>query len=383
MKLQIKLDELRSLLTRAIVPLKVDPAIGSSLRGFGRLDVANSRLSATVIGPVVACTIGVPLDGSPEDGACACNLEMLADMLAFAPAGEMVDLDFQHATGSGTMGQLHVRVGKSKFKTPCAHPDIFRPVTPEPAAERAEIEKDTLDGAISAVQFASAPNDADNIRSNICLSSHGGKLHAVAMNGIECCICEMGPGTGLKTFLPSKVAKGLSKMLASGTVTLVAGQKNGYLVQDACVIRFPRSPAAEEKFPDVGRLLAVEHVMPVGVPTERLKDMVGASRHVSKAECLLAVAGGELTFWAKSPLDGSEYRASVSCVAGEGDTIEAGMCPDLLGEFLAKVHADSITLEFNPKKNDRGWPWHVKISDGQRLIFFIKTLAVMSVSPGG
>jgi DNA polymerase III sliding clamp (beta) subunit (PCNA family) len=382
MKLQIKLDELRSLLARVIVPLKVDPAAGSSLRGFGRLEVSAGRLSATAIGPVVSCTVGTPLDGTPEDGACACNLEMLADMLAYAPASEIADLDFQRASVGSTMGQLHVRVGKSKFKTPCAHPDVFRPVVPESAAEKVEIQKDSLVDAIEAVQFASAPNDADNVRSNICFSSHGGKLHAVAMNGIECCICEMGPVGDLKAFLPSKVAKGLNKMLVSGPVTLIA-KKNGYLVQDACVVRFPRSPEAEAKFPDVSNLLAVEHVMPVSVPTERLKDMVGASKHVSRAECLLSVSGGELTFWAKSSLDGSEYRASVSCVADEGVAVEAGMCPLMLGEFLSKVKTDSITLEFNPKRNDRGWPWHVKMSDGQRLTFFVKTLAVMSVSPGG
>lgn len=382
MKLQIKLDELRSLLSRVTVPLKVDPAVGSSLRGFGRLEVAAGRLTATAIGPVVSCTIGVPLDGAPEDGACACNLEMLADMLAYAPASETADLDFQRASGGSTMGQLHVRVGKSKFKTPCAHPDVFRPVAPEAILDKAEIQKDDLVEAIEAVQFASAPNDADSVRSNICLSSHGGKLHAVAMNGIECCICEMGQSGGLRAFLPSKVAKGLAKMLADGPVTLAA-QKNGYLVQDGCVVRFPRSPEAEAKFPDVANLLAVEHIMPVSVPTERLKDMVGASKHVSRAECLLSVSAGELTFWAKSPLDGSEYRAFVSCVADEGAAIEAGMCPLMLGEFLSKVKSDSVTLEFNPKRNDRGWPWHIKMSDGQRLTFFVKTLAVMTVSPGG
>ena len=381
MRVTVEPATITKLLSKAVSVLKADPVSGSTSRGFGRLQVAGGRLGVTAIGPTLALTASVPYDDeAAEDGACGCNLESLADMLKFVPSGEKVILDYRHDDGVASF--LLVKVGRSKFKSACLHHEVFKPVVPDGTAFL-KMDSEALVAALAAVEFASMSVDADNVRCNILLTSFGGKVYAAATNGIECGLLETQTlSESGKCFVPSKVARCLSKALTRGEVAIQLADQHVCMVQEGCVLRFSKPLEAESKFPDLTKLLAVQHVGRAEVAAERLRDAVLACKQVSKDELLLALRGGDLTLWAKSQLDGSEYSGVEGVIRDDdGKAIEAGMCPSLMAEFLSRVKTEKVTLEFSTGNNDRGWPNHVKMTDGERLTFFVKSLAVMSVSP--
>jgi len=380
MRVTLEPATITKLLSKVVSVLKADPVSGSTARGFGRLQVGGGRLCATATGPTMAMTASVPFDDDgAEEGACGCNLESMADMLKFAPSGEKVTLDYRGDAGAASF--LLVKVGRSKFKSACLHPEVFKPVQPS-GTGFLKMDSETLAAALAAVEFASMPSDADNVRCNILLTSFGGKVYAAATNGIECCILEtQSLSESGRCFVPAKVSRCLSKALDHGEVAIMLADQHVCLVQEGCVLRFSKPLEAEARFPDLTKLLAVKHVGRAEAVAERLRDAVMACKQVSKDELLMGLKGSDLTLWARSQLDGSEY-SGVEAVVREGDAvIEAGMCPTLMAEFLSRVKTEKVTLEFSTTNNDRGWPIHVKMTDGERLTFLVKSLAVMTASP--
>jgi len=385
MKITAPLEELAAVLLEGSLATKADPVIGSGLAGYGIITLKAGKLSIQASGPMMTTKAFITVDDDDsEDGQCVVSLDKMSASIRHFPKKQPVTL--QHFPGEpGNSGYLKVRSGKNSVKLPCAHPRVF-PEFEEPEGSSVfSLDPEIVAKTAKLVSFAALKQDADNVRSNVCLAARDGKLSARAVNGVECCMCELGTFEceDGNVFLPIKIVPHLSKFLHDGEdAEFVDAGSRAIVRQRDRMICFAKPVEAEAKFPEFSKLLALPHEAKIGISREKLISMIGTVLQVHPEECLIAVGEGEIRIEAVNPVDGTEFKGVAPYSCDEIVARNAGIHPGLMGCFLKACKTDSIFFEFSEHLNERGWPRHIKATDGEKMTYFVRTLAAMTSMPG-
>jgi hypothetical protein len=380
MRVKINSESLQTLLSRGALSAAVDPIKTSPYKGFGRIEYVGGKLSVQSEGATVASRAFVHVDDdNGEEGACVCNVEQLLKMIKFIPKKDPVTLEYR-VTEDDPVG-IMVAKGKkgSRTEMSCAHPQLYAMLQGPESTPSAVFDGDSLFESIDRVSFAGDINDADNLRSNICIRSEAGVVYAAAARREMLCYATVGEGNiDADIFLPLSITKELKKFFIGGEVRFVEEGNNIFMIQERGWVRFC-SPQVTG-FPNFTAFADVDTSGKSRLAMESFLDVLGACMHANSIEAGLVIEDRKVSMASLGSDNGIRHSGNVLC-SDDSDQVSERFTFSpfmVMAFFKGKKSLDpTFTLEISSGKRSVNY---MKLSSG-RLRFFMKERKTMTTNP--
>ena len=382
MRIKVDSESLQALLTRGALSASADPIKTSPYKGFGRIECKKGRLYVQSEGATVASMAFIHLDDQEaEEGACVCNIEHLIKMIKFIPGKDKVTLEYV-VTEEDPVGTLIARGGKSsETKMSCAHPQLYAMLRGPENVAAASFDGEALFEAMGKVSFAGDVNDADNMRSNICIRSEEGIVYAAASRREMLCYTTVGDGDMEgDIYIPLSLVRDLKKFFAGGEVKFVEDGGNLFMVQERGWVRFC-SPKVTG-FPKFTAFSSVETSGESRLAMDRFLDVLGACMHANQIEAGVVIRNRKVSMASLGSDNGVSHMGSVLCSEDSDEVDEKfTFSPFMVMSFFKSKNSmdPTFTMEISSGK---GAVNYMKLTSGH-LRFFMKERKTMTTDPIG
>jgi len=378
MRVTIQSDTLKEVLARGSMSASADPIKTSTYKGFGRMEYRDGKLFVQSEGATVASMAFVHIEEDGEEGACVCNIEQVIKMIKYIPKGDSVTLTHV-TTEEDTAGKLVIKSKKKKTEMGCAHHRLYSMLRGPQGDKIANFVGEDLFAALDNISFAGDVNDADNLRSNICLRSEDGIMYAAAARRELLCYTIIGDGNmSGDIFLPLSIVKDLKKFFVGGDVGFVQEGDNLYMVQERGWVRFC-SPSVKG-FPKFTAFSEVETSGVSRLAMDSFIDVLGSCCTANQIEAGMVISQRKVTMAAMGSENGIKHVGSVSC-SEDSDEVEERFTfsPFMVMDFFKgkKSMDPTFSLEIS---SGTGSVNYMKISNGN-LRFYMKERKMMTTNP--
>jgi len=383
-KATLKVGELLSAIKKGSAAIKLNPKEKGVYHGHGIIAVNGDRLGVrAVVSNSSSIDIAKPASLGPLSTDGQCCLSLLKLMRLLSPLGKEKEVEFRYdAPGDlDSVGKVVFKCGKSTWDMSCIDHRLIPSVGASGGKKGLRITKENLKAAISSIAFAANLKDSAFINTNICVSGADGKILFGATDGIRCAtkILHTDSTDEVDRFLlPVELTKSAVQFFEKGDIEIFLEDGSVRLQQGGFFVRFALPDASDvKKFPQFEKMVGGKYPFAIRVMRTRLISVIETCKENNFEECLLVFNGDALEATSFDPVNGVNYKSSVS-YTGDKLNFEVGVCPIYFYEYLKTVDAEVLHFEFpfNDKK-----PPHIKVSDGEGTFYLMKTLADLIYLP--
>jgi DNA polymerase III sliding clamp (beta) subunit (PCNA family) len=374
-KFRIKKEELVEVVSRGGMPIKADPMINTSYKGYGNISFSEGRLTVVSSGPTVCARSSVAVeDMVAVEGSATLSLEHMQQILKFFPKNDEVLIE-KVVTEGDPNGILHIKSGKMKLCLQCIHNKMFSDFEePSPIVPPLVLDAEQVVAAMSRVSSFPSTHDANGVYNNLAFRGNGQKLYVGGgderMIGYTA-VCDM--EIPVKPFfLPTPLIKAAMKFLVPGTLSVIVDGAKVFFKQEHACFRACLLEGMDRRTRDYTSLSLKKMEAALSISFEKFLDIVQACSYVNASESMVRVRDGALHLTAAGE-QGANFSGSMeyaSPTVSEMPEYDFAIPPVLMMEFVKKCTSDvKVDFSFQRSEGREKWPSYISMTSGEFMAF--------------